>query len=188
MAPLGLALRIYEVLSYRLKNQDDSLDSFTKPFYSWRAKADFSLEWSKSLLHFSLNETFPCKFLQSEPVIIHWIPSPLTHACVACQGTQSMTLTFPPVTHLGTIVGSCALCKPFNQRELVKCQYGSRSLSNFTFPCPPISTVSTIRILHQKTTGTEAFVNFPPFVVFLLWFTCQHGLDLAEGKGPSFLF
>jgi len=75
---------------------------------------------------------------------------------------------FPPLTHLETIVGSCVLFNAFNQRELGKCQYESGSLSNYIFPCPPVSIVWIIRILHQKSTSTEAFVNFPPFVVFLL--------------------
>ena len=43
-APLGLDLRIYQVLPYRLKNQNDPLDSFTEPFYPWRMASDFSLE------------------------------------------------------------------------------------------------------------------------------------------------
>lgn len=143
MSPLELALRIYQVLSYGRKNQDDPLDSFTKPFYSWRAKADFNLEWSRNLLHLSLSEIFPCKFLQSDLVFIHWVPSLLTHTCVAHQGTSVHNTDFsPPLTHLETIVDSCVLFKAFHRRELGKCQYESGSLSNYTFfPCPPVSII-----------------------------------------------
>lgn len=73
---------------------------------------------------------------------------------------------FSPTNTSRNYCWPCALFKAFNQRELVKCQYGSRSLSNFTFPCPPISPVSIIRIRHQKTTGTEVVCKFPSICGF----------------------
>lgn len=69
-----------------------------------------------------------------------------------------------------------------NQSELKKCQYGSGSPRSLLC-CPPVSIVTIIRIIHEKTTaGIVAFANSPKSVIFLFWFICHHGLGLAEDR------
>lgn len=102
-----------------------------------------------------------------DSVSAQWIPSSRTCACLGGSPghfrPQHIWLVFP-LTHLETTVG-WLMCKAPNQSEWSKCQYGSGSPRS-SLHCPPVSTVTIIRTIHEKTTaGTVAFANATHFPV-----------------------